>query len=302
MLAGIAMGPAPAATAAGLSSILFVNPLPKYPAWRLIGDCLASRAKELEIPVTESGPTGGALDATVMIQQIQQGIANKVGAIATFPATNGFVPVLQQAGKAGIRVGTFYGAAGTESGSGVNIGANFERVGEIFAEAIARRPGPQKVGLMAQGPSGAAKAFVDAFTAAAAKTANVTVTAVVYTNDDASKALDQASTLLTAHPDVNVIASHMGTATQGAVAAIKSKGLVGKVVFVANGIAGGGEQGLKDGTVYTLMLQDLCTAGSSMADSLAALALGKPVPAQIDVGVRMFGADDYKDYLAKGWQ
>ncbi|RUU55016.1 hypothetical protein EOD04_32390, partial [Mesorhizobium sp. M2C.T.Ca.TU.009.01.2.1] len=87
-------GPA-AAGAADLSSILFVNPLPKYPAWRLIGDCVANRAKELGIPATESGPTTGNLDATVMIQQIQQGIANKAGAILTFPATAGFVPVLQ---------------------------------------------------------------------------------------------------------------------------------------------------------------------------------------------------------------
>ncbi|TGV75682.1 sugar ABC transporter substrate-binding protein, partial [Mesorhizobium sp. M2D.F.Ca.ET.145.01.1.1] len=98
---------------------------------------------------------------------------------------------------------------------------------------------------------------------------NVTVAAVVYTNDDASKALDQANALLTAHPEVNVIASHMGTATQGGTAAIKSKGLTGKVVFVANGTAGGGEQGLADGTVYKLMLQDLCTAGSKMVDSVA---------------------------------
>jgi hypothetical protein len=27
--------------AAPLMSILFVNPLPQYPAWRLIGDCIA---------------------------------------------------------------------------------------------------------------------------------------------------------------------------------------------------------------------------------------------------------------------
>ena len=50
------------------------------------------------------------------------------------------------------------------------------------------------------------------------------------------------------------------------------------------------------------MLQDLCTAGSKMVDSVAAIAHGETVQPQIDVGVRMFGADDYKEYLAKGWQ
>jgi ABC-type sugar transport system substrate-binding protein len=294
--------PSPASAQTKLSSLLFVNPLPKYPAWRLIGDCIADRAKAIGVSATESGSTTGTLDATVMIQQIQQGIANKAGAIVTFPATSGFTPVLAQARKAGIIVGTLYGAAGTEEGANVNIGANFTHVGEIFAEAISQREGDQHVGLMAQGPTGAAKAFVDGFQAAAAKTKNVTVSAVVYTNDDASKALDQANALLTAHPEINVIASHMGTATQGATAAIKAKHLVGKVVFLANGTAGGGEQGLTDGTVYKLMLQDLCNAGHATVDALAKVANGEPVPAQIDVGVQMFGNTDYKDYLAKGWQ
>jgi ABC-type sugar transport system substrate-binding protein len=302
VLASIAASTIPAVAETKLASILFVNPLPKYPAWRLIGDCVGDRGKALGINVTESGPTGGTLDATVMIQQIQQGIANKAGAILTFPATTGFVPVLQQARKQGIEVGTFYGAAGTEAGSNVNVGANFAQVGEIFAQSIAAREGEQHVGLMAQGPTGAAKAFVDGFTAAAARTKNVTVSAVVYTNDDASKALDQANALLSAHPETNVIASHMGTATQGATAAIKAKKLIGKVVFLANGAAGGGVQGLDDGTVYKLMMQDLCAAGGSMVDAVAKIANGEQVPAQIDVGVRMFGKGEVEDYESKGWQ
>jgi ABC-type sugar transport system substrate-binding protein len=302
VLALIPANVVPALAETKLASMLFVNPLPKYPAWRLIGDCVADRAKALGINVTESGPTGGTLDATVMIQQIQQGIANNVGAILTFPATTGFIPILQQARKKAIEVGTFYGAAGTEAGSNVNVGANFAEVGEIFAQSIAEREGEQHVGLMAQGPTGAAKAFVDGFTAAAAKTKNVTVSAVVYTNDDASKALDQGNALLSAHPEINVIASHMGTATQGATAAIKAKKLAGKVVFVANGAAGGGSQGLDDGTVYKLMMQNLCAAGSSMVDAIAKISAGEQVPQQIDVGVRMFGKGEVQEFESKGWQ
>ena len=287
---------------AELKSILFVNPLPQYPAWRLIGDCVADAAKEAGVKETESGPTDGTLNTTMMIQQIQQGIANDVGAIITFPATDGFTPMLQQARDAGILVGTLYGAGGTESGADVNVGANFAVVGQIFAEAIAQRDGPQNVGLMIQGPSGAGKAFSEAFEAAAAKTDNVKVVAVVNTNDDASKALDQASALLTAHPEINVIASHMGTATQGATAAIKAKDLVGKVVFVANGPAGGGREGLSDGTVYRLMMQDLCNAGGQIVDALVKISDGESVPSNLDVGVKMFGEEGIQDYLDKGWQ
>jgi ABC-type sugar transport system substrate-binding protein len=221
--------------AAPLKSILFVNPLPNYPAWKLAGQCMAKEAQAKGVAYTESGPTDGTLNTTIMMQQLQQGIANAYGAVITFPATDGFVPILQQARDAKIIVGTLYGASGTEAVSQINVGANFAQVGQIMVEALAKRDGAQNVGLMVQGPTGAAKAFSDGFAAAAAKTSNVKIVATVNTNDDASKSLDQATALLTAHPEINVIASHMGTATQGATAAIKAKGLAGKVVMVPTG-------------------------------------------------------------------
>jgi ABC-type sugar transport system substrate-binding protein len=199
-------------------------------------------------------------------------------------------------------VGTLYGAGGTESGSQVNVGANFATVGQIMVQAIAKRPSEQNVGLMIQGPTGVGKAFSDAFVAEAAKTSNVKVIATVSTGDDASKALDQANALLTAHPEINVIASHMGTATQGAAAAIKAKGLVGKTVMVANGAAGGGKEGLEDGTVYELMMQNLCGAGTQIVDALVDINDGKTVADQLDVGVRMFGKDGLQTYIDQGWQ
>jgi len=299
-IAGIAFGQAHAADP--IKSILFVNPLPQYPSWRLIGDCIAKEAKAQNISETESGPTGGTLNTTAMIQQIQQGIANDVGAIITFPATDGFVPVLQQARDAGILVGTLYGASGTSSAAQVNVGANFTTVGEIMVKAITARDGQQNVGLMIQGPTGAGKAFSEAFETEAAKTQNVKIVAVVATGDDANKALDQANALLIAHPEINVIASHMGTATQGAAAAIKAKGLEGKVVIVANGAAGGGVEGLQDGTVYQVMLQNICGAGAQIVDALAKINKGEQTPANLDVGVQMFGKEHIQQFIDKGWQ
>lgn len=285
-----------------IKSILFVNPLPQYPAWRLIGDCIAKEAKAKNISATESGPTGGTLNTTMMMQQVQQGIADNVGAIITFPATDGFVPLLQQARDAGILVGTLYGASGTGSASQVNVGANFRTVGEIMVKAIAARDGQQNVGLMIQGPTGPGKAFSDGFEEAAAKTSNVKVIAVVNTGDDANKALDQANALLIAHPEINVIASHMGTATQGATAAIKAKDLQGKVVMIANGAAGGGAEGLQEGTVYQIMMQDMCGAGTQIVDALAKIKNGETVPAELEVGVQMFGKDGLQSFIDKGWQ
>jgi ABC-type sugar transport system substrate-binding protein len=213
--------PASATTSHKLKSILFVNPLPKYPQWEVIANCLAARAKTLGIPETETGPVG-TLNPTTMIQEIQQGIANKVGAIVTFPASQGFIPLLAQARKAGIITGTMYGGAGSATGQ-FNTGTDWTALGKSFVAALAGRRGPQHVALLVQAPTGVGLAFADGFKAAAAATKNVTVATVGYTNDDPTTALQVASDILTAHPEVNVIASNLGTATTPTVSVIESK-------------------------------------------------------------------------------
>ncbi|MTD16860.1 substrate-binding domain-containing protein [Nakamurella sp. YIM 132087] len=296
-----ASGESSAAGGEKLTSAQFINPLPQYPAWRTIGDCMAQRAEERGIDFTESGPSGSGLDATVMVQQVQQAIANAKGAVITFPASDGFAPVLQQAQAAGIITATMYGGGGADSGADVNIGVDWGALGKMYVEAIAEREGPQKVGLIAQAPTGTGKAWMDGVKAAAAETDNVTVVGEVYTGDDAAKALDQSNALLTAHPDVNVIATHMGTVTPGAVAAIKSKGLLGKVVLVGNGPDNGGKEALADGSAYRILLQGLCQEGKDALDAVADLANDQTVAPQIDTQTIMAGDDDLEKLLGEGW-
>jgi ABC-type sugar transport system substrate-binding protein len=254
---GSGSGTTPAAKAGGkLKSVLFVNPLPKNPQWRLIGDCVSKEAKARGIPATETGPTGN-LDPVTMVNQIQQGIASK----------------------------------------GVDWGA----LGEQYVAALAGRPGKQVVGLLAVSPTGVGKAFVDGFKAAAAKTSNVTVKAAAYTDDDPAKTLTQVNALLQANPDINVVASHMGTSTTPVISAIKAKKKVGKVVFMGNGATGGGSQGAKAGIVYKFLLQDLCTEGKSAVDAAADLAAGKKVAKDLPIATVMAGLNDYQSYLNKGW-
>ncbi len=299
MLAGSTLTPA---SADPVETVYFVNPLPQYPAWRLIGDCMADRAEDLGVQLTETGPTDGTTNTNVMMQQIQQGMSNNVDALIAFPATDGFVPLLEQVGEAGIIVGTLYGAGYTASASQTNVGANFGEIGEIMVETLKEREGEQKVGLLTFGPSGPGEEFESGFRAAAEDADNVEVVATAYTEDNPANALDQANALLAANPEINVIASHMGTATQGTSSAIKQRGLQGQVVMLANGAAGGGQEGLEDGTVYRIMMQDLCNAGAQILQGVVDLGDGKQVPSQLDVGIRMFAADEVQAYLDEGWQ
>jgi len=288
-------------------SLLFVNPLPKNPQWSSAGKCMAEQAKVRGLSFTQSGPTGSGLDTTTMIQQIQQGIANKKSAIITFPASNGFSPVLQQAQKAGIVTLSILGTGAAGSGEDFNIGLNWTKIGNLFVNAVSKRPGQQNVGLIEDSPTGAGKDFTSGVNAAAAKTQNVKVVGTVYSGDDPSKALAQTTDLLTAHPEINVIMTHQGTATPGAIAAIKAKGKTGKVVFIGNGPANGGSQALDNGSAFAMLFQDLCGASKIEVNAIADRLEGKTkktgdTPTVLSGLPAAIGTKDtYKSYVAKGW-
>jgi ABC-type sugar transport system substrate-binding protein len=283
-----------------LSSIQFVNPLPNYPTWKTMGSCIQDEAKKRGVPFKQSGPTGSAMDATAMVQLVQQAISNKVGAIVTFPAGDGFAQVLKQAQAKGIVTGTIYGPEGADTGADVNAGPDWNVIGETSINGIAKIPGDHVVGLVAAADTGLGKSWLDGVKAAAAKTDNVKIVGAVYTGDDSAKALPQVNALLTAHPEITDIVTHMGTTTPGAVAAIKAKKREGKTFLSAVGIDNGGKEGLEDGTVSQIFLQDICALGTDMADGVVDKAEGKE-PKAIPIKVAVAGKDDLQSYLDKGW-
>ncbi|WP_432979525.1 sugar ABC transporter substrate-binding protein [Dactylosporangium sp. CA-233914] len=281
-------------------TIQFINPLPSYPTWRQIGDCMKAEAKQRGADLTESGPTGQALDASAMIQQVQQATANKKDAIITFPASEGFTQVLKQAQAAGIVTGTLYGPGGKDSGADYNIGPDWTEIGKTLVDAVAALPGKHVLGLVAAANTGLGKSWLDGVKAAAAKTDNVSIAGEVYTGDDAAKALPQVNALLTAHPDITEILTHMGTTTPGAVAAIKSHRLVGKTFLLAGGHDNGGSEAINEGTANLMLMQDVCTLGKQLVDGVVDVREGKQAPV-VPVRIKVVGKDQVQEYLDKGW-
>lgn len=289
-----------AAARAKLTTMQFVNPLPNYPVWKTTGQCMKAEADKLGVNLTESGPTGQTIDATVMISQIQQAIANNIGAIATLPASDAFAAVLKQAQQKGIVTGTFFGTGTPDSGADVNIGFDWSSIGQQMISTIAAVPGEHVVGLVAAGNSGVGKSWLDGVKAAARQFSNVRIAGEVYTGDDAAQALPQVSALLTAHPDITDIATHMGTTTQGAVAAIKAKALEGKVFLLGNGSDNGGTQALNDGYAKAIVMTNACGVAKTMVDELVDKSEGKSVTSA-PVAIAVVTKDVLQQYLAKGW-
>lgn len=297
---GTAAGSGGSSSSKGALTIQFVNPLPSYPTWKQIGSCMKDEAQKRGAQFSESGPTGQAIDATAMIQQVQQAIANRKGAIITFPTSDGFTPVLKQAQGKGIVTGTIYGTGGPDSGSDYNIGPDWTYIGKTLVEAVSKEPGKHVLGLVAAADTGIGKSWLDGVKAAAAATDNVTIGGEVYTGDDSAKALSQVNALLTAHPDVTDIVSHMGTTTPGATAAIKAKGAEGRVHLVPVGQDNGGAQAVKDGAAQLMFLQDVCTLGKQLADGVVDVHDGK-TPPQVPVKIAVVQGDQVQSYLDKGW-
>lgn len=281
-------------------TIQFVNPLPSFPTWKLIGECMKKEADKFGAILSESGPTGQADNPAVMIQQMQQAIANQVDALVTFPASEGFSEVLKQAQAAGIVTGTYYGPGGPESGASFNIGPDWTYIGETVVNAVAALPGEHVLGLVAAADTGLGKSWLDGIRAAAAKTDNVTIAGEVYTADDAAKALPQVTALLTAHPEVTQIVTHMGTVTPGAVAAIKAQGLEGKTFLLAVGQDNGGAQAAEEGTANLVLMQDVCTLGIEMVDGVVDVFTGQTPPI-VPIPIAVIPAAQVQEYMDKGY-
>lgn len=284
-----------------LKSILFVNPLPNYPAWHQGDVCMAAEAKKLGIPYSSTGPTGGSIDTPYMLARIQQGIADKVGAIITFPVSGTeFQPVLEQARKAGILVATLFGG-GSTTAQNFDAGVNYEQAAAAGAAAVASRPGHQYVGIIVATPTPPSTTWSGGFEAAAKKYPNVTVVTVQYDQGNATSDVDIAAQMLIAHPNINIIATNEGAATPGVTSAIKAAKKVGQVFLLANNAANGGIAAVQNGTAYATMLEDGCGGVTQVIDDLAAVASGKTVPAEINIPLKFVTKSDYEPYVKEGW-
>lgn len=285
-----------------LKTLSFVNPLPDIAVWKQIGTCMGDEAKKKGLTYSESGPPSSKPgDPTVMIQQVQAAVAKGADAVVTFPASGAFGPVLQQAQRQGVLTATLYGDGSAESGATVNAGVDWTVIGKQYVDAIAALPGDHVVGLVAEAPTGIGKSWTDGVKAAASATSNVKVIDTVYIGADASKASPQVTNLLTANPDIDIVASNTGLMTQGAVTAIEQKGLKGKVRIVGINNANGGPEAMRDGYAVGLFLQDLCDLATRTVDGIVESAeTGKSIPL-IGVNDVVASTDNMQSYLDKGW-
>jgi ABC-type sugar transport system substrate-binding protein len=284
-----------------LETVTFINPLPDYPAWRVIGDCMKEEAEKRGLTYSESGPTGGSVDTQYMVDRFQQAIANDIDAIVTFPLTvEQFDPLFLEARNAGIYSVTVEG--GQTSNHDVNAGTSFVDFGELAAETVGALDEPQVVGFIVAAQTGPDQIFVDTFTeyVEAHPELEVTVADVRYDGADPTKSADLATAMLTAHPEINHIVTNEGIASVY-VSVLEQKGLKGKVLITGNSIYGGSLEGMEAGYVYSFLLQDMCGIGEAAIDGLIAYHEDpENAPRDIATGIAFATAETVDELTADG--
>jgi ABC-type sugar transport system substrate-binding protein len=285
-----------------LETVTFINPLPDFPAWRVIGDCMQDEAEAKGLTFSESGPTGSAADGQYMIDRFQQAIANDIDAIVTFPLTvDQFDPVFQEAKNAGIYVVTTEG--GQTKNHDVNVGTSFVDFGELAAQTVGEMDEPQVVGFITSSSTGPDQTFIDSFIAYAEShpELEISIADTRYDGADPTKSADLAAAMLTAHPEINHFVTNEGAITQPLVALLEQKGLKGKVFITSNSIYGGSVEGMKAGYVYSFLLQDMCGIGTQAIDALIAYHEDpESAPTDVATGIKFATADTVDELTADG--
>jgi ribose transport system substrate-binding protein len=113
-----------------------------------------------------------------------------------------------------------------------------------------------------------------------------------YGMSDRSKAMAAAENILTAHPNLDGIFGSTEPSSIGTALAIKSRGLSGKIKFVAFDAAEGMIEDLKSGTIDALVAQDPFRIGYEAVKTLVDKLNGKNPPKRIDLSARVITKAD----------
>ena len=113
-----------------------------------------------------------------------------------------------------------------------------------------------------------------------------------YGMSDRSKAMAAAENILTAHPNLDGIFGSTEPSSIGTALALKSRGLAGKVKFVAFDAAEGMIEDLKNGTIDALVAQDPFRIGYEAVRTLVDKLNGKTPPKRIDLSAHVITKAD----------
>ena len=252
--------------------------------------------RDFNVEVLWNGPNEETEHAR-QIQIVDAMVAQRVDALA-ISATDetALAAPVKRAIDAGIPVSIF------DSGVAVKdyvtfIATDNYRAGQSAARQVAQLINSQgKVALLMHKPGGKStvdreRGFEDVMRSEFPK---IQIVARQFGMADRAKSRQVAENILTANPDLDAMFASAEANSIGAVQAIKSRDLSGKIKLVTFDVSDAHVEALKEGTIDVMIVQDPYRIGYEAVASLARKLNGSTPPKRIDLEARMITREDIK--------
>jgi ribose transport system substrate-binding protein len=242
-------------------------------------------ARDLKVDVLWNGPPSET-DYARQVQIVDSMIARQVDGIAVAAQDRTMLTApLDRAAAAHIPVTVF--DSGVDSTNYMTFIAtnNFE-AGQMAARklgALLHNKGKIAVLMHAPGSKSTMDREAGFFDAMEKQFPNIQIVARQYGMSDRSKAMAAAENFFTAQADLDGLFASAEPSSAGAALALKSRGLAGKVKYVAFDASEDLVQDLKDGTIDALVAQDPFRIGYEAVQTLVEKLRGKNPPKTIDL-------------------
>ncbi|MCC6345198.1 MAG: substrate-binding domain-containing protein [Bryobacterales bacterium] len=251
-------------------------------------------AREFGVEISWNGPREET-DYERQMQIVDAMVARRADAIAiSATERRALVAPVERAIAAGIPVSVF------DSGLDIDDYVTFVATGNYGAGVTAARRlggllnGKGKVAHLMHKPGGQStgdreRGFEDTM---AKEFPAIRIVARQYGMADRARSRAAAENILTAHPDLDGFFASAEANSIGAVQALQSRGLAGRIKLVAFDFSEIHIAALKDGTISAMLIQDPVRIGYEAVKSLALKLSGQTPPKRIDLPARVIVKED----------
>lgn len=270
--------------------------------WKTVEAGARAAGKEVGAEIVWNGPAEET-DVAGQIAIIEDFITRKVDALVMAACdAQALVPLVKKAMDKGIPVITIDSGIATDDAlcfvaTDNVLGAR--KGGEKLAELIGKRG---KVGLI---PfiKGAATSDMreQGFREAMAKYPNIKIAATLYSQSDASIAMQKTEDMLTSVADLAGIFAANEPAVVGAAQVLKQRNLAGKVKLVGFDASDAEIAALKEGVVQALVVQNPYRMGYDGVKLAVQAIKGEKIPKRVDTGVLIVTKENLDEPETQKW-
>jgi ribose transport system substrate-binding protein len=251
-------------------------------------------ARDFDVNVLWNGPNDET-DHSRQIQIVEAMVAQRVDALA-ISATDerALAASVNRAIRAGIPVTVFDSGVNVEDYVSFIATDNYA-AGCTAARTLGKLVGNRgTVGMVMHKPGGTSTVLREQGFEATLKNElpGITIAARQFGMADRARARAAAENILSAHPDISGLFASSEASSLGAIQAIKSRGLSGKVKLITFDFSEAHVQALEDGTIDVMLVQDPFRIGYEAVHSLTEKLQGRTPARRVDLPARSIVKSD----------